>query len=294
MQPSNDGARASRSLRDRRGSMIYLSLPGSTAAPWCAIVGLISCGALILPVFAPRGRCAVTGEVSSSSRLTPLFTGVCGRGILGTSPRAQALEGKHPVCFRCEPGHVRGYRPRAVERSQALLVLGGPTGHSAPLSDVDGNLVLFELAQQFSGGRYANALQALDVLFDHQLGSIPGEDHPDLLPDIEGAVGRYVQRHGGQGRVFHPFGDYVEQPHLVLLSEFFRSSGANLSTTSMMPPSEVWCTGRRSIHRSAWKVTSQKFARGHTVMRMRKGLPSPVLSCRSAHPYVAPDAYISP
>ena len=34
--------------------------------PWslrCAIVGPISCGALIPPVLAPRGRCAVTGEV---------------------------------------------------------------------------------------------------------------------------------------------------------------------------------------------------------------------------------------
>src|SRR5215218_8349548 len=65
--------------------MISLSLPGSTAGPCCAIVGLISCGALILPVLAPRGRCAVTGEVSSGSRLTPLFTGVRGRGILRTS-----------------------------------------------------------------------------------------------------------------------------------------------------------------------------------------------------------------
>jgi hypothetical protein len=39
--------------------MISLSLPGSTAAPCCAIVGLISCGALILPVIAPGGRCAL-------------------------------------------------------------------------------------------------------------------------------------------------------------------------------------------------------------------------------------------
>src|ERR671921_2484702 len=178
---------------------------------------------------------------------TPLCSQLRVRDVLRTSPRAQALEGKHPVCFRSEPGHVRGRSPPAVERSQALLVLGGPTGHSAPLSDVDGNLVLFELAEQFSGGRYAHALQALDVLFDHQLGSIPGEDHRYLLPDIEGAVGRYVQRHGGQGRVFHPLGDYVEQPHLVLLlSDPFRSSEAttfaNLSTMIMMPSSEVWCT----------------------------------------------------
>src|SRR5918994_6019657 len=71
------------------------------------------------------------------------FTRVRGRSVLGTSPWAQALEGKHPVCFRREPGHVRGRSPPAVERSQALLVLGGPTGHSTPLSDVDGNLVLF-------------------------------------------------------------------------------------------------------------------------------------------------------
>jgi hypothetical protein len=71
--------------------MIYLSLPGSTAAPWCAIVGLISYGALILPVFAPRGRCAVTGEVSSGSRLTPLFTGVCGRGILRSRYAASCI-----------------------------------------------------------------------------------------------------------------------------------------------------------------------------------------------------------
>src|SRR5919107_524229 len=157
------------------------------------------------------------------------FTRVRGRGFLRTSPWAQALESKHPVCFRHEPGHVRGRTPPAVERSQALLVLGGPTGHSAPLSDVDGNLLLFELAQQFSGGRYTHTLQVLDVLFNDQLGSIPSEDHRDLLPDIEGAVGRYVQRHGGQGRVFHPLGDYVEQLHfLLLLSDPFRSSEAKL------------------------------------------------------------------
>src|SRR5919112_5486056 len=181
--------------------------------------------------------------------LLPLFTGVRGRWILGTSPLAQALEGKHPVCFRCEPCYVHGRSPPAVERSQALLVLGSPTGHRAPLSDVDGNLVLFELAEQFLGGGYAHTLQVLHVVFNDQVGSVPSEDHRYLLPDIEGAVGRYVQRHGGQGRVFHPLGDYVEQPHLVLLlSEPFRPSAANLSTTSMMPPSEVWCTGRRSIH----------------------------------------------
>ena len=85
--------------------------------------------------------------------------------MLGTSPWAQALEGKHPVCFRGEPCYVRGHCPPAVERGQALL--GGPTGHRAPLSDVDGNLVLFELAEQFSGGGYAHALQALHVVFDH-------------------------------------------------------------------------------------------------------------------------------
>jgi hypothetical protein len=104
----------------------------------------------------------------------PLYTGVCGRWILGTSPRAQTLEGKHPVDFRGEPCYVHGHCPPAVERGQALLILGSPTGYRASLSDVDGNLVLFELAEQFSGGGYAHTLQALDVLFDHQLGSVPG------------------------------------------------------------------------------------------------------------------------
>src|SRR5829696_8277292 len=80
-----------------------------------------------------------------------------------------------------------------------------------------------------------------------------------VVVDLEGAVGRYVQRHGCQGRVAHPLGDYVEQPHLVLLlSEPFRPSGAYLSTTSMMPPSDVWCTGRRSIHPSARTENSAK------------------------------------
>jgi hypothetical protein len=89
------------------------------------------------------------------------------KGVPGTSPRAQTLESKHPVGLRSEPCHVRRRRPPAVERGQALLVLGSPTGYRAPLSDVDGNLVLFELAEQFSGGRYAHALQALHVVFDH-------------------------------------------------------------------------------------------------------------------------------
>src|SRR5215210_8973366 len=92
------------------------------------------------------------------------------------TPLQVALEGKHPVGFRGEPCYVRRRRPPAVERDQALLVLGSPTGYRAPLSDVDGNLVLFELGEQFSGGRYAYALQALHVVFDHQLGSVSCED----------------------------------------------------------------------------------------------------------------------
>jgi hypothetical protein len=66
---------------------------------------------------------------------------------------------------------------------------------------------------------------------------------------------------GTEARVAHPLGDYVEQPHFVLpYSDPFRPIGANLSTTSMMPSSEVWCTGRRSIHPSAWKGYPPKFA----------------------------------
>ena len=99
---------------------------------------------------------------------------MCGRWILRRSPLAQALEGEHPVSFRSEPGYVHGHCPPAVERGQALLVLGSPTGHSAPLSDVEGNLLLFELAQQFSGGGYAHALQALQVVFNDQVGSVSG------------------------------------------------------------------------------------------------------------------------
>jgi hypothetical protein len=92
---------------------------------------------------------------------------VRGRWVLGTSPWAQALEAKHPICFRREPCYIRGRSPPAVERGQALLVLGGPTGHSAPLSDKDGYLVFSQFAEQFSGGRYAHALQPLQVVFDH-------------------------------------------------------------------------------------------------------------------------------
>jgi hypothetical protein len=92
---------------------------------------------------------------------------VYGRRILGISPLSEALEGKHPVSFRSELRHVRGLRPPAVERGQALLILSSPTGYRAPLSDVDGNLVLFELVEQFSGGGYAYTLQALQVVFDH-------------------------------------------------------------------------------------------------------------------------------
>src|SRR4028118_830235 len=96
---------------------------------------------------------------TSSYLYSPECVEESGTRVLRTSPPAQALEGKHPVGFRSEPCHVRGRRPSAVERSQALLVLGGPTGDRAPLSDVDGNLMLFELAHQVSGGGYAHTLQ---------------------------------------------------------------------------------------------------------------------------------------
>ena len=93
--------------------MISLSLPGSTAAPCCAIVGLISCGALILPVLAPRGRCAVTGEVSSGSRPTPLFTGVRGKEILRMSASYVSLSSYD------SPG--TGTRPRCCSRVRSSL-----------------------------------------------------------------------------------------------------------------------------------------------------------------------------
>lgn len=57
------------------------------------------------------------------------------------------LEGEHPVRLRGEPRHIRRRCPPAVNRGQALLVLGGPTGHRAPLSNVDGNLVLPQLTE---------------------------------------------------------------------------------------------------------------------------------------------------
>ena len=76
-----------------------------------------------------------------------LFTEVPRRVILGTSPRSRGLEGKHPVGFRSELCYVRGGRPPAVDRGQALLVLSRPTGDRAPLSDVNGNLVLHQLVK---------------------------------------------------------------------------------------------------------------------------------------------------
>ena len=39
------------------------------------------------------------------------------------------------------------------------------------------------------------------VLPDHQIRRVPREDYGDLLADLEGAVGRDVQRNRGQGRV---------------------------------------------------------------------------------------------
>jgi hypothetical protein len=58
--------------------------------PCCAIVGLISRGALILPVLAPRGRCAVTGEVSSGSRFSAPRTGPT-KALLPSNPEELAM-----------------------------------------------------------------------------------------------------------------------------------------------------------------------------------------------------------
>src|SRR5215212_2001230 len=174
------------------------------------------------------------------------------RAILAciSHPNKLPLEGEHPVCLRGESGHVRWRGPPAVDRGQALLVFGSPTGHRAPLSDVDGNLVIPQLAEQLSGRGYAHTLHALRVVADHQFGSVPGEHHGDLLPELEGAVGREVQRDGGQGGVVRPLGDYVQQPHLALLTCPLSSGGANLSTTSMMPRGEAPCICRSPVHRS--------------------------------------------
>ena len=111
--------------------MISLSLPGSTAAPCCAIVGLISCGALILPVLAPRERCAVTGEVSSGSRLTPLFTGVRGRGFSEVGvQRMSHSPAPWPPYGRLEPS-------RLLKDVRLLLRILTPTGGQGVVRSYD-------------------------------------------------------------------------------------------------------------------------------------------------------------
>jgi hypothetical protein len=114
----------------------------------CAIVGPISRGASILPVLAPRGRCAVTGEVSSGSgfsaperaqrtsysRHTTVKPGRFGDTESGTAAKTLANRrlretrsaGPEPATFR----FVRDYSERDSWRVRAPLTAAPGTPHA--------------------------------------------------------------------------------------------------------------------------------------------------------------------
>ncbi len=60
------------------------------------------------------------------------------------------LKSEYPIGLRAQTRHVWRARPPAVDDPKALLVLRRPTGDRAPLSDVDGDLVLPQLLQQLA------------------------------------------------------------------------------------------------------------------------------------------------
>src|SRR5919199_3500623 len=109
----------------------------------------------------------------------------------------------------------RAGRPTSPDPRQTLL--RRPTGDRAALSDVDGDPVLLGFAEQLAQGGHAHPFSALGVLPDHQFRRVAREDHGHILADLEGAVGRDVQRDRGQGRVVRSLSDYVEQLHLAFL-----------------------------------------------------------------------------
>ena len=73
--------------------MISLSLPGSTAAPalrdcWPDFVRSID----FLPVLAPRGRCAVFGEVSPAQEVGAAIVAELAEDILSLKDRPQSID----------------------------------------------------------------------------------------------------------------------------------------------------------------------------------------------------------
>jgi len=125
------------------------------------------------------------------------------------------LKSEYPVGLCTQARHVRRARPPAIDDPQALLVLRRPTGDRAPLSDVYGDLMLPQLLQQLAHWGHTHPFYALGVVAYNQVRTVPRENHTYLLPDLQGAVDRYVQRDRGQGGIVNPPVDYVQELHLV-------------------------------------------------------------------------------
>ena len=69
---------------------------------------------------------------------------------------AAASQADEAICLFDEPSYIRWSHPPAAESSQ--VIVGGPTGHRASLSDVDGHLMLAGLGEQVAGWWYTNTL----------------------------------------------------------------------------------------------------------------------------------------
>ena len=105
----------------------------------------------------------------SATRPTPQRHRVPGaRGRAGDES-----ERRDAIALGKQHRHLRGRHPASVDLHQVFV--GRPTGDSAALSDEDRDCVISQLGKQVTNRRHAYALDAIGVVAEQQLRSVPAE-----------------------------------------------------------------------------------------------------------------------
>ena len=120
-------------------------------------------------------------------------------------------EGQDLVRLGADLDDFRRRYPLAIDRGQGLV--GCPTGNRARLSDVDGNVAGPEFPEQIPDRWDSDSLHRLGVVADDDLGGIPDKHNSDVVPDLDRAVGREVERDRRRGGIVSSSSDYVNEFH---------------------------------------------------------------------------------
>jgi hypothetical protein len=162
------------------------------------------------PATQPVGQAPTTFAASMSSTGKRLARHPPERCRPANSPPA-ASQADEAICLFDEPSDIRWSHPLAAESGQ--VIVGGPTGHRASLSDVDGHLMLAGLGEQVADWWYTNTLELLADGGLDQLRCIPSEHDADRVTHLQRAVDGQVERNGCPGRIRRTACRHIQSPH---------------------------------------------------------------------------------